>query len=168
MCQQSIESGTDESFDLVDIWFKGLTESEGTIKDPFAIISDQSGGKSGPSSDSADKRPTLNKDCEGEKKVTAQPDTKRVTFGDAPANQVSAVSEVLNFLRLPSMVNLYESGLRISPRLQELAAKKRSEELHPAAKKSSFVTKCILGLFTIFSTVESDAIHVPLPSTATN
>ena len=71
MCQQSSESATDEAFDLVDIWFKGLTESEGTIKDPFAIISDQSGGKSCPSSGSADKRPTLNKDCEGEKKVSA-------------------------------------------------------------------------------------------------
>ena len=125
MCQQSCESATDEAFNLADIWFKGLKESEGTIKDPFAIISDQSGVKSGPSSDSADKRPTLNRDCEGEKKVEAQPDTKQVTFGDAPSNQVSAVSEEVNLLRLPSMVNLYESGLRRSPRLQELANKKK-------------------------------------------
>ena len=118
MCQRSIESANNEAFDLADIWFKGLTESEGTIKDPFAIISDQSGGKSGPSSDSADKRPTLNKDCEGEKKVAAQPDTKWVTFGDASSNQVSVVSEGVNLLRLPSTVNLYESVLRRSPRFQ--------------------------------------------------
>ena len=66
------------------------------------------------------------------------------------------------------MFKLYESGLRISPILQELANKKKSEELHPTAKKSSLVTKCILGLFTILSTVKNDAMHTPLPSTATH
>ena len=54
MCQHSIESATDEDFYLEDIWFKGLKESKGMTKDPFAIISDQSGGKSGLSFGSAD------------------------------------------------------------------------------------------------------------------
>ena len=30
------------------------------------------------------------------------------------------------------------------------------------------MTKCILGLFTILSTVKNDAMHTPLPNTATN
>ena len=88
----------------------------------------------------------------------------KVNVGDLEStnNQVSAVSEGLNLLRLPSMVNIYESGLVISPRLQELAEKKWSEEPHPAAVKSSFVTKCILGLFNILSTVKNDAKRNPL------
>ena len=164
MFQRSIESATDEAFDLADIWFKGLTESEGTIKDPFAIISDKSGGKHGPSSVSADKRLPLIKACEGVKKVTAQPDIMKVTVSDCEStiNQVFEVSEGANLLSLPSTVNLYESGLRRLPRLQELAEKKRSEEPHPAAVKSSFVTNCILGLFTILSTVKNDAKQNPL------
>ena len=55
MCQQYTELDTNEAFDLVDIWFKRLKGSEGMIKDPFAIISDKSGGKSGPLSVSSDK-----------------------------------------------------------------------------------------------------------------
>ena len=108
----------DEAFDLAEIWFMGLTELEGMIKDPLAIISDQSGGKHGPSSGSSHKRPTLIKACEGVKKVTAQPDIMKVNVGDREStfNQVSAVSEGVNLLRLPSMVNIYESVLRRSSR----------------------------------------------------
>ena len=82
MFQHSIESTTDEAFDLADIWFKGPTESQGMITDPFAIISDQSGGKSGPSSGSADKRPALIKTCEGQKKLTGKLEIMKVTVGD--------------------------------------------------------------------------------------
>ena len=53
---------------MADIWFKGMTELEGMIKDPFAIISDQSGGKLVPSSVSADQRPPLIKAFEVVKK----------------------------------------------------------------------------------------------------
>ena len=168
--RDNTKSANDEAFDLAEIWFTGLTELEGMIKDPLAIISDQSGGKHGSSSVSDDKRLPLVKACDGVKNFTAQPDIMKVNVGDREStfNQVSEVSEGVNLLRLPSMVNLYESGLIISPRFQELAEKKRSEEPHPEAVKSSFVTKCILGLFTILSTVKNDYKQNTLSSASTH
>ena len=55
--------------------------------------------------------------------ATANAETKRVDFDESPStiNQGFTASEGFEIYNLPSMVNLYESGLRGSPRLKELA-----------------------------------------------
>ena len=56
------------------------------------------------------------------------------------------------YLRMPKMVNLSKSSSLRSQRLWKIQAT-QEEEKHPALPKTAFLTKQILSLYTIFSTV---------------
>ena len=101
-----------------------------------------------------------------------------VSFGSRPSDAKANAKTLAtpsksnkgDHLTMPQVVNLAESGLRHSPRLQE-QQKKKAEEGHPkiGKNKSVFSTKQILGLFTILSTICAAATsnHIQLHENAT-
>ncbi len=70
---------------------------------------------------------------------------------------------------MPKMANLSESRLRQLERIQKLNALKVKEAQHPK-KKSAFVTKKILGLYIVLSTVAShlSSHYIPIHENATS
>ena len=68
MCKNSLESATSNAFNLVELWFKQLTDTpEDPVTDPFAA----NAGVRTLTSEEAAYKPNLMKNIEGENNVAA-------------------------------------------------------------------------------------------------
>ena len=191
MYKNYAELATDKAFDLAETWFTKLTNaSDDKINDPFQVISDQSDKSRSLLCEGAANNPNLSIDREGDNMdavesngtkssiSTSKTGKMSVSFGSRPSDAKANAKTLAtpsksnegDHLTMPQVVNLAESGLRRSPRLQE-QQKKKAEEAHPkiGKNKSVFSTKRILGLFTVLSTICADATsnHIQLHKNAT-
>ncbi len=170
MCKNATELATDVMFDLAEIWLKERTQDlEDPIDDPFKILSDRLDKSKSASEGAAN--PNLDQDCEGDNagavdknNFSKAKEKKSVSFTSTD----SLVNEG-GSLGMPKMANLSESRLRQLERIQKLNALKVKEAQHPK-KKSAFVTKKILGLYIVLSTVAShlSSHYIPIHENATS
>ena len=176
----SSELATDEDFTLAESWFANDSQPELTptnpITDPFEVVSDQRNKRSGLQSSSnltnaSEKRlPGIMADSEGDDLTTRrkrQREGTSLTAASALSTRAQQMSQVdatrvqsinrtdtqsVDELKMPTQINLRESGLRRSERI-----KKQSETNTPKAHVvfGTSIKKKLLGLFTLFSFVSA-------------
>ena len=165
MCKNSVESATSGAFDLVELWFKQLTDtSEDHVTNPSVA---DSGGWTLNSKGSANK-PNLTKNSEGENKVAADaiarkslPNvssmtrSKGVSYADVKYGITKPSFPPTNEgdqIKMPKLVNILQSGFHRSERIWKSQDAKESEESHPK-NRNTFTAKISLAFYTVLSIV---------------